>query len=449
MGTGFKSGKFSRFKKIGSSLLKASGQLALERAKDTANNLISKSESLQNYQHRVNAAAEIIKTMGELKGGLMKLGQMLSITEDLVLPPEISAMFKELQKSSPPMSDEDLNKVFRESFDKRPEDIFASFERTPMAAASIGQVHKAVLPTGETVAVKVQYPMIVDAIRNDFKNLDQLTSLLTSLIPGKPDIDHMVEEMKRSVLEECHYTRELDNLEFFRKAYAEHFPRVLVPRGYSEFSSDTVLTMEYMQGDTYEQTGSYTQQQKNDIGQLLYDSYLYSFFYLRRFHTDPQNGNYLFQRDKIIMLDFGSTRELDEEFMVTFVSMLLSLEEDRFDAYVHIMNELGFFLPNESEEIQREHFSLVKKLYLPFCGPGAYHAEVGNPFELIGEFMKGIKLAGRKAPREEFLLVDRANLGLFTKLRYWKSAVDWQQNKAQWRDPWVERARQQHPNLFG
>ena len=115
----FKSSQLSRLTKLGKSLVVATGHLAIDAVKNKTQDLIDKSDRAQELTRKISATKEIVQSMGELKGALMKLGQMISITEDMVLPPEISALFRELQKTSPPMSHKDLHSVFYKSFNKR------------------------------------------------------------------------------------------------------------------------------------------------------------------------------------------------------------------------------------------------------------------------------------------------------------------------------------------
>ena len=163
------SSKLGRLTKFGASLFKATSKYAISRAREKSEELIENSQSVKRALGKVEASKELINSMGELKGGLMKIGQMLSLTEGMLLPPEISEMFKELQKKSPSMPDEDLNGVFLNNFGKLPEEVFAEFNRTPFAAASIGQVHKGKTHSGESVAIKIQYPEIQKAIDHDFQ----------------------------------------------------------------------------------------------------------------------------------------------------------------------------------------------------------------------------------------------------------------------------------------
>ena len=201
-------------KKIKTSKLQRLTKMGTTLAKATSKYLVKKTLTKTNHLNvKTSVAKDIINSMGELKGALMKMGQMLSITEDMILPPEVTSLFKELQKDAPPMPRSDLDRVFLESFGKIPEGLFKSFDRTPIAAASIGQVHKAFLPTGEPVAVKIQYPNILKATENDFENLDQIKKFFGLVFPGAVDVTSLVKEMKRSLLMECDYEREKKNMQ--------------------------------------------------------------------------------------------------------------------------------------------------------------------------------------------------------------------------------------------
>ena len=201
-----KTTKIGRLTKMGTTLAKATGKFFVKKTFDRT------LKEARDLKVKIEVAKDIVQSMGELKGAFMKMGQMLSISDDLLLPPEISELFKELQKDAPPMPRSDLDKVFLNSFGKIPEGIFKSFDRKPLAAASIGQVHKAVLPSGEEVAVKVQYPNILKATQNDFKNIDQIKKFFSLIFPNVVDVTNLVVEMKRSLLQECDYVKERNEM---------------------------------------------------------------------------------------------------------------------------------------------------------------------------------------------------------------------------------------------
>jgi aarF domain-containing kinase len=430
----FKSSKLSRFLSVGTSLTKASAQLAVDMAKNKAQDLLDKNPEVRDMGLKIKASKEIIQTMGELKGAMMKLGQMISISEDMFLPKEVTELFRDLQKNSPSMPTEEVKKMILENFKKSPEELFLEFDLKPVAAASIGQVHRARLHTGEVVAVKIQYPKIVNAIKYDFQNLHKIDKLVHLLYANKPNIDNMIAELKTSLLEECNYLHEMEQLQYFKEQYKDKFPMIVIPAVHPEFCSEQILTMEWVEGDSFEESLHYTDEQKNFLGTSLYESYLHSLFELKRLHTDPQNGNYLFKPDKIIILDFGSTREFDHDFVVDYAGLLMALEEDRLDIYSTIAKKLDMFKPDEEDEMLARHFKLIKDLYEPYTVAGTHPISDLNPFQLFKDFLKDINFKGRKSPRQEFLMLDRATFGLFAKLKGWRSEINWMEGRNKFRN---------------
>jgi aarF domain-containing kinase len=430
----FKSSKLSRLLSVGAGLTKASAQLAVDMAKNKAQDLLDKNPDVRDMGLKIKASKEIIQTMGELKGAMMKLGQMISISEDMFLPKEITELFRDLQKNSPSMPTDEVRRMILENFKKSPEELFLEFDIKPIAAASIGQVHRARLHSGEQVAVKIQYPKIVNAIKYDFQNLHKIDKLVHLLYANKPNIDNMIAELKTSLLEECNYLHEMEQLQYFKAQYKDKFPMIVIPSTYPEFCSEQILTMEWVEGDSFEESLHYTDEQKNFLGTSLYENYLYSLFELNRLHTDPQNGNYLFKPDKIIMLDFGSTRKFDHDFVVDYAGLLMSLEEDRLDIYSSIAKKLDMFKPDEEEEMLARHYKLIKDLYQPYTVAGTHAISDINPFQLFKEFVKDINFKGRKSPRQEFLMLDRSTFGLFAKLKGWRSEINWVEGRNKFRN---------------
>ena len=405
-----KTTKIARLTKMGTTLAKATGKFFVKKTFDRT------VKEARDLKVKIDVAKDIVQSMGELKGAFMKMGQMLSISDDLILPPEISELFKELQKDAPPMPRSDLDKVFLNSFGKIPEGLFKSFDRTPLAAASIGQVHKAVLPSGEKVAVKVQYPNILKATQNDFKNIDQIKKFFSLIFPGVVDVTNLVTEMKRSLLQECDYVKERSEIAAFKGSFAKDFPNIHVPETFEAFCSESILTMEFLEGDDFEESLKYSQEERDFLGQLLFDSYIYSLFKKRRIHSDPQNGNYFFSKKNIKLLDYGSTREFSADFVKRYAAILLAMEEDDFALYKKVIIDLGVFLKTDSEELFQRHFELIKETYNPYTLEGSYPLLEVNPFLKVKDFIKTVDLKKRKFPREEFFFIRPFNTGAFFKV---------------------------------
>lgn len=436
-----KTSRFSRILKVGSTLAKASGYYAIDKIEEYGHKLKQDAEEkLSGQRVKIKAIQEIVQSLGELKGGLMKIGQMLSITEDLLLPKEVSDLFSKLQNTAPSMPQKDLLSVFEKSFQKRPEEIFKEFNYDPFAAASIGQVHEGVLKSGEKVAIKVQYPKIVKAIKNDLKNLDQINKLFSMLLPQTPNIANILEEIRDGLVKETYYKTEAKEMIKFKEMLGEEFPEIVVPRVYEEYSNSQIITMEFMEGDTFEETLDYSQEEKDHLGSLFYNSFLYTFFQKRKLHSDPQYGNFLFRPGKVILLDFGSTRTFDKTFVNHYALMNHAIEIDDVELFNHAATYLGLAHPDDSEEHFQKTYEFACKIYHPYLEPGKYRVEDLNPFKIFHNFFMSIDLKGRKSPRQEFFLLDRSLLGLFTKLKHWNSQVDWEYGRKKYRYPVSSKA---------
>jgi predicted unusual protein kinase regulating ubiquinone biosynthesis (AarF/ABC1/UbiB family) len=323
------------------------------------------------------------------------------------------------------MSHEALKIAFQRGLNKTPEELFGRFEYQPIAAASIGQVHRAWTKQGRAVAVKIQYPDVVKAIKADFNNIDALKKVLTLVIRNSPNIDPLIEELRTSIVNECDYLQEAAWLDKFHQLAEKEFPDVIVPKPLIELSSSSILTMDFLQGDDFATSLQYERNVQDRLAQTALDFHMRCFYQHGLLHTDPQNGNYLFRRDgKMMVLDFGSVREFSMDFRKLYVALFRAIESDDVHRYRQALLNLQAFEESDTIELFRLHMSMVKKLYAPFQRQGQHRFETENPFSMAREFMKEIELKGRRAPRREFILLDRANLGLFTKLRAWRGEVD-------------------------
>lgn len=259
--------------------------------------------------------------LGHSKGVLMKVGQMLSfVSLGRSIPSEYQALYRQalgrLQADAPPMPPEMAAATFEAEIGTRPEAVFAEWSPEPLAAASIGQVHAARLADGRRVAVKVQYPGVEQAIRNDLKNDELLTtffSLLRAIIPGmlRTDLRAIAEEVTERITEELDYQREAANQADFARLYDGH-PFVHVPNVLPELSTRRVLTQEFVDGLPWIKALEAPQPLRDTWGEVIYR---FSIGSLRRFHlfnADPHPGNYLFHEDgSVSFLDFGCVRRFE------------------------------------------------------------------------------------------------------------------------------------------
>ena len=287
------------------------GRAALGMGKRT----FGKSAELVATEIQERTAEQLFKVLGELKGGAMKVGQMLSIFE-AALPPEIAGPYRatltRLQEAAPPLPARTVHQVLAEGLGQDWRDLFAEFSDRPAAAASIGQVHQAVWHDGRTVAVKVQYPGAGRALLSDFGQLARLGRLFGVLLPGL-DVKAMLTELKERVSEELDYTIEAESQQAFADAYAGD-PDIYVPQVVAQ--SGNVLVTEWMEGTPLSAIIADGTQEQRDHAGLLFCRFLFSGpARCGLLHADPHPGNYrLLEDGRLGVIDFGAVDRLPGGF---------------------------------------------------------------------------------------------------------------------------------------
>lgn len=255
------------------------------------------------------ASRRVREELGSLKGPVMKLGQLLSMQGE-ILPEEALRELAQLQMRAPGMHASLARAQFKSALGKYPEEMFRDFDPEPFAAASLGQVHRAITRDGEKVAVKIQYPAIRSAIESDFKLLRSAT--LAGKLTGFA-LAPAVDELERGILEEADYLIEAGNLELFRKELSG-LSYLTIPRVHRRLTTDRVLTMSYLEG---EPLGEFLKRKpsatvRDLIGARLIEMYHTSVHRVKAIHADHHPGNYLFQPDgRIGLVDFGCVKRID------------------------------------------------------------------------------------------------------------------------------------------
>ncbi|MER6815092.1 AarF/ABC1/UbiB kinase family protein [Spirillospora sp. NPDC000708] len=301
----------TRSAKLASLPLGFAGRTALGIGKRT----IGRPAEAVAMEIQTRTAEQLFKVLGELKGGAMKLGQMLSIFE-AALPPEIAGPYRatltRLQEAAPPLPASTVHKVLAEALGEDWRDSFTSFDDQPAAAASIGQVHRAVWSDGRPVAVKVQYPGAGKALISDFNQLARLGRLFGVLMPGL-DVKSMLAELKERVVEELDYTIEAESQTIIRDAYLDD-PDFSIPEVIAQ--SGDVLVTEWMDGTPLSKIISDGDQETRNHAALLYCRFLLSG--PKRsgmLHGDPHPGNFrLLDDGRLGVLDFGAVDRIPGGF---------------------------------------------------------------------------------------------------------------------------------------
>ncbi|MDP2290249.1 MAG: AarF/ABC1/UbiB kinase family protein [Actinomycetota bacterium] len=314
-------------------------------------------------ERELKTAEAVAERLGHMKGALMKLGQMASYVDD-ALPAPLREALAQLQSNAPPMSAALAAQVIESEFGAPPDQLFVEWDPQPIAAASIGQVHRAVIvdpATGQerAVAVKVQYPGVADAVEADLRNADLLGMLLQQGFGGL-DPDEMVAEIKERLAEELDYRLEARNQQLFADFYRGH-PFIHVPEVFPTFSGAHVITSELVDGCTWQEMLEWPQEHRDRVGEVIFRFVFRSLYGMHAFNGDPHPGNYLFHRDgRVTFLDFGLVKHFDDAEMNAFIAMVKAAAYDHdvaaFRAVVERAGMLRPGCPSPDDEVG-EYFS--------------------------------------------------------------------------------------------
>ncbi len=369
---------------------------------------------------QLRTAEAVAERLGNMKGALMKLGQMASYLDE-GMPEALRTSLAALQSNAPPMSAELAADVVCAELGASPDELFVEWDPQPIAAASIGQVHRALWRDPTTgaeraVAVKLQYPGVDAAIEADLRNADLIGMLLKQGFGGL-EPDEMVAEIRDRLREELDYRREAANQRQFAEFFRGH-PTIHVPEVVEALCTARVFTTELVDGASWSTVLSWDQEQRDRIGETLFRFVFRSLYGMHAFNGDPHPGNYLFHGDgRVSFLDFGLVKHFTAAEMDTFVAMVRSAAYDhdatRFRAVV-------------------EHAGLLRP------GAPASDAEIGEYFgqfyEAVGEdrpvtwspeyasrivrhtFDRASPISQYATVPRPFVFIQRINLGLYALL---------------------------------
>jgi predicted unusual protein kinase regulating ubiquinone biosynthesis (AarF/ABC1/UbiB family) len=408
--------------RVGMNYLKFYGQRAVSPS--------SAESHLRAELDEVNARA-VYASFSKLKGGPLKLAQMLSIDENL-LPPAYAAQFAQAQYSAPPLSWPLVRRTLEREFGQPVEALFDSF--TPEAAhgASIGQVHIATR-AGKKLAVKVQYPGVAESMRSDLRVVKPVALQILGL--REEDIAHYFTEVEARLLEETDYVTELQRSQEIAAACA-CLKGLRFPTFYPNRCSSRVLTMDWIDGltlDRYSATEA-TQTERNRMGQILWDFYMHQIHVLKLFHADPHPGNFLVSAEgELCVLDFGCTRAITPEFhalQFAFLNPALLESPHELEAALRAMDVL---LPTDGqpqrEKITKLAHESIELLTRPFR---AGRFDFADPSFLRAMYEMGeanrqdrdlLAMRGARG-RAESVYINRAFFGLFSLLHRLRAVVE-------------------------
>ena len=367
-----------------------------------------------------NNAEDIYDSLKKLKGSALKVAQMLSM-EKSILPQAYVEKFSLSQFSVPPLSPPLVIKTFKKYFGKRPDELFDTFNATSVNAASIGQVHLAT-KDGKKFAVKIQYPGVAESIASDLALVKPIAIKMFN-IKGK-DSDKYFKEVENKLTEETNYILELEQSEAVVEA-CKHIPNLKFPNYYKAYSSERIITMDYMKGKHLSEfvKENTNQELSNKLGQALWDFYMFQIHKLRKVHADPHPGNFLVsEHGELIALDFGCMKTIPEHFYTPYFELAKKESLANETIFTEKMYELEI-LRNDDTNEELEFFSdMFHELLSLFTQP--FHNEIfdfSDPdfFNQVAEmgqrYSKSTELRNMNGNRgsKHFIYINRTFFGLY------------------------------------
>jgi predicted unusual protein kinase regulating ubiquinone biosynthesis (AarF/ABC1/UbiB family) len=362
-------------------------------------------------------ARRFAERLAHLRGAAMKLGQLLSLEGDDLLPPEFAQALAVLRAGANAMPPAQLARVLAREYGRDWERRFAEFDPEPIAAASIGQVHRARAADGRELAVKIQYPGVARSITSDVDNVAALLRL-ANLLPVDLDVSGLATEAKRQLRQEADYLLEAKFLERYRALLVDE-PGFRVPRVHADLTTRHALAMDYLEGaplETLAAAGT-AQSQRDRVGKQLEHLLFRELFEFRFMQTDPNFANYLYDvrhRD-IVLLDFGSAREFSRDFVARYRETCRAiLAGDRARVRQGAI-AIGYLAPEDSAQRTRAVIDMMMLVCEPLRHRGRYDFAASNlparvrdlGFELV--FRRGLL----RAPPPETLFLHRKLVGSF------------------------------------
>lgn len=403
-------GRMLRFGMLGS-------EIALSTALGAARQLSSgKRPDLASAVLTPGNAALLAKRLAALRGPAMKVGQMLSLQADDLVPDEFRNALAMLRSQGYSMPDTQLRRVLGREYGKGWQGRFDHFDYEPVAAASIGQVHRVRKHGGRELALKIQYPGVARSVDSDVENLATLLRRL-DFLPTKFDVAALAAEAKRQLKLETDYEGEARHLDRYRKFVAD-MPELVVPRVDRSLTTRHILAMDWIEGEPLEALASEAvpQARRNAVARTLQDLMFRELFEFRFVQTDPNIANYLYlpETQQVAVLDLGSVGEYAADFVDGYRRICRGVLQDDTDTIRAAIFDLGYGHPDDPAPMVRNAVDIMRLVCEPFAHRGTYDFAAAGLIARARD--RGIEAAfghGLRAPPPATMFLHRKLIGTF------------------------------------
>lgn len=372
------------------------------------------------------SAQRLASRLAKLRGAAMKLGQLVSLQGEELLPPEFAQALAILRAQAAPMPAAQVRRVLGREYGKGWEKRFRHFEWEPVAAASIGQVHRATARDGRDLALKIQYPGVARSIASDVDNVAVLLRLF-NLLPLGIDVAATAAEAKRQLAQEADYEAEGRFLEGYAKLVADE-PLLAVPRVHWDLTTPRVMAMDFMQGEPLEDVLAEPARKRDAVGTVLERLLFRELFEFRVMQTDPNFANYLYQpaTGRVVLLDFGATRRFDDAFVTSYARITRAVVDDDRERVAREAIAIGYAAPDDPPERVQAVVDVIYLVCEPLRKKGAYDFPASNLPARVRDL--GYDLMIRRglvrAPPPQTIFLHRKLVGSFLLLARIGARVD-------------------------
>lgn len=407
--------RFGRLARLGFT----AGELAIGGVAESVRRLARKdTKEDHNAFLSANNAKKLANRLAGMRGAAMKMGQMISMESADFLPREFADALAILRDSADAMPLGQIRRLMGREYGKGWESRFIDFNFEPIAAASIGQVHRVVTEDGRDLALKIQYPGVAKSINSDVDNMAMLMRLI-NLLPVEVDISGIVKEAKRQLHQEADYIVEAQYLKSYR-AFVEDEPRFIVPRVHDDLTTKRILAMDYVEGKPLESLSdpNVTQELKDSVGSLLQHLMFRELFEFRTMQSDPNFANYLYQpdEDRIVLLDFGSTVTFEKEFTLRYARIARAMIDQDDNLLRQLAEQMGYVYAGASDEYVERILDIIRLVSEPVIYSGVYDFGSSDVFERgrdAGFEMVFNDMSEYRPPPPETIFLHRKLVGCF------------------------------------